>query len=288
MTKSDLLNFNFLNLTNSNLLWRPRKEVGVGSASSLVASFGLEEIDLSLSTQGLPLGKVSEWFLAQQLCCRKKNIWYAPLTPLMAFLSRQLYLQRQAKQILNTSSALSPPSSLSPGAPAEISGKIVWVGKKLKPTPFLLNLAFAHAREQSWFWEKQCVFIDIQDREERLWSAIQFLGLKNLVALLVDVSSFNLKAMRRLQLATEKHSALCLAIRPPWEADCISAAHSKWVFTPSAKLKKQQTNKEQAIEESGQETWELELIKSKNSTFPKSWKLSCEISNPLKPFSISS
>ena len=204
-----------------------------------LATFGIEEIDRALPCNGLAFGCLHQWSLTHALTSKDKHRWHAPLFLISTLLGKALGAM---------------PYSTNPVAHGK--SMVAWIGKRCWPTPQLLeqNITWqseiASGGEVSWPWKSRSVFINPQSKDARLWSAVQALKNPSVFAVVADCSGFDLHAMRRLQLAAEFGNTLGLMVRPPWEEQMPSAAHTKWRVSPLRS-------------EEGHLAWNLELVLAK-------------------------
>lgn len=223
-------------LLNEGQIWLGQGSHAATARGQALGSFGVPPID---ELHALSFGSVHEWSLANELECKSKNIWYPPSFITCAVLGATL-----------RSSTLLQQKSL-----------VVWIGKKIWPTPYLLQRTLA---VKNWSWSSQGMFLDPKDKEERLWSIIQFLHSPGVFAVFADGSGFNFIATRRLQLAAQKNNALCFLLRPPWEIERNSSAHSKWKIITLADTQHGEDNDER---------WHIELVSGKGILTPLAWDL---------------
>lgn len=108
---------------------------------------------------------------------------------------------------------------------------IVWIGPAVQPYPIALA---AHAPAVESLLARS-IFVRAVRPVERLFVTEMVLRSRAAKTVIADGSGFNLTATRRLQLAAETGSTLCLIARPPWDEEELSAARTRWRIrgTPS-------------------------------------------------------
>ncbi|MCB0343522.1 MAG: hypothetical protein KDD66_00315, partial [Bdellovibrionales bacterium] len=218
-------------LLQNGLLWHAASHSVHTAAQTAV--FGLSEIDGKLPERGLCLGAVHEWCLEQELSSHRKTFWSAPLLLLSSLIAHNM--------------RCSP----------LLSGKnIAWVGRRCWPTPALLNAAFNQT--QDFNWRTNSLFIHPANTEESLWSACEILRSPCIGAAVIDGSSFNAAASRRLQLHARKSSVLGLLVKQPWKIGSSSAAHTKWKITTTPSP-------------TANPRWRIELLRCRGAPESSSW-----------------
>ncbi|MFN8389969.1 MAG: hypothetical protein U0136_06740 [Bdellovibrionota bacterium] len=208
---------------------RPRRRL----RSEQLATFGISAIDNALPEGGLSFGAVHEWSFECEVTSKQKKLWYAPTTVVTSVLRQTLNENEFHEKQL-----------------------IAWVGERIWPTPHILKLT---SPADSWSWEKHAIFLRPRSKEKNLWSIIQLLRSPATLAVIADGSGLNLIATRRIQLAAQKHNALCFLIRPPWELASPSTALTKWRIEPE--------------KSDAEERWKLWLLSAKGLPAPLHWQL---------------
>ena len=165
----------------------------------------------------------------------QKNTWYPPLQFIVSIISQTILQQKNNEKNL-----------------------IIWVGKKCWPSPYLLN-TFLNT-EGSCSWINSCLFIDAQNRNQRLLATIQNLRAKSVLAVVTDGSGFNFLDSRKLQLAGQQGSSLGFILKPPWELEQPSTAHTKWLLQPIVTANKCFA-------------WAVSLIKARGLLTSTSWNI---------------
>lgn len=196
-------------------------------------------------------GTVQEFFFANELSVKSRNVWF----PAADVVSRMI--ANTVKSASNSEGQKCPP--------------VFWVGSKIFPSPHLLKRVFV---EQELEWEHSNFFLDPESKESRHAIALDILRSSALFALVMDGSGLNLKATRQLQLAAEQSGAFCFLLRPPWEIDTASSAHTKWRVSPLPAAEASSSSVEVISGEAeGQDRqpWKLELYKAKGARAPMEW-----------------
>lgn len=184
-----------LDRLREQLLISQKKKPAVG-----VVRTAWPEIDESLPDGGLARGAVHEWIGTLDSESDRRRAWRPPLG-LMIHLVQQVHAATDA-------------------------GRIVWIGPAVWPYCLALCGQDASLLDRS-------LFIRARNAAERLPAAVLVLRSRAVTAVIVDGSGFNVTTTRRLQLAAEAGTALCLVARPPWERECLSAARTRWLVRSS-------------------------------------------------------
>ncbi len=111
-------------------------------------------------------------------------------------------------------------------SPVAASHRCVWIGPAIWPYPVTL-----HAHDPALL--SNSLFLRVCNARQRLSAAVTVLRSRAAAVVVADGSGFDLTATRRLQLAAESGSAICLLARPPWERGELSAARTRWLIRPS-------------------------------------------------------
>lgn len=227
-------------LLTSGRVWS--REETHPSTDSFVVPLGLSEIDSEIQG-GLEWGALHEWSLEHEISSREKRNWSAPL-----FLFGQ---------ILHNSICRLQEMPLT-----QIGREIFWVGRKVWPTPVVLETALPRSfseREQTK-WKDRCFFIDPPDQKHRLWACIEILRSKSAAVVICDGSGFNTLARRRIQLAAAEGDTLCLLASPPWESLPASSARTRWRL-------------HSLVSPTRFPRWSLELSRARGLVAPKRWAI---------------
>lgn len=223
-------------LSKQNLLWRSGESNSLALASrSETLTFKLPEIDRVLPDHGLSFGEVHEFALNDALSLHpSKRRWHGPLF----FISHLL-------QTLNT--------------PNITEGYLLWVGRRLWPTPQLLaQIGSSTAAESDWF--SRSLFIDPPSTDKRLWTMLEALRSPAVRLIIGDGSKLKFIDTRKLLLLARKSKAIVLLIRPPWEITTHSSATTKWLIsmktTPIESLR-----------------WDVELVRARGLAAPHTWTI---------------
>lgn len=216
------------------MLARLREQLAAGSRrpSAGVVKTAWKGVDERLPGGGLARGAVHEWFPAAEEQEDRRRGWRPPLGLL-------IHLARRAHA-------------------AADGARVVWIGSMVWPYPAALGGGGSSLLSR-------CLFVRARTAAERLSAAVLVLRSPAVAAVVADGSGFDLTASRRLQLAAEAGSALCLAARPWWEGDCLSAAQTRWRVRPAPSSARAQR-------------WIVELLRCKGvqpifSEAPPFWSL---------------
>jgi len=165
-------------------------------------------------------------------------------------------------ELLSTHQLQTPPLFLLGVALREVppSTLLLWIGKRLFPTPHLLEQTVAR-------WEERCVFVDPPNRAARVWCAIEALSSPAIGAVVLDGSHLNFLSTRRLQLVARKHHSIALLVRQGEERQYRSAAQTKWSIAPQSLDDRQHCISAHSVEP----TWRLEAQKAPGILPPLSW-----------------
>lgn len=212
-------------------------------APGLVARFGIDTIDSHFRCGGLSAGAVHELTFESVLSSKSKSFWQPPACVLTSIVGHTLH---------HLDSSL-----------LERRPLLAWVGERSWPTPYLIDLFLRHPH---WSWESSCLFIHTE-KNRRLWTITQLLQSPACLGVIADGSGLNLVATRRIQLAAQKQNALCFLMRPPWDLERPSAAHTRWRIATDT----------EEIESPLKTRWEVELTHAKGAPCPATWLL--QISN---------
>ena len=215
---------------------------GAAAADAVVNKrfvFGAGEVDGFMEQYPcFESGAVHEFFFANELSVKSRNVWFP------------------AAEIIGQLVA----STVRSCGPDENCPPVFWMGNKIFPSAHLLKRMFV---ERGLRWEHSNFFVDPDSKESRHGAALDVLRSSALFALVLDGSGLNLKATRQLQLAAESGGAFCFLLRPPWEIDTASSAHTKWRVS--------------TLPGGG---WKLELYKAKGARAPVEWVIGGEEESP--------
>lgn len=196
-------------LFEQGLLWSSSERLPYAAPQGKIlqalppAMFSVPEIDVMLPGQGLACGSIHEFALEDELSSKVPYRWHPPLFVVAALLGSTIRLQQE-------SMILQPQHKI-----------LAWVGRRCWPTPHLLESISTNS-----------IYLDPPDKSKRLWTIIQLLRCPAVWAVVADGSGFNNLASRRLSFAAQKGGALGLILRPPWELEETSSAHTKWKIAP--------------------------------------------------------
>lgn len=156
-------------------------------------------------------GALHEWSLDLPGSSQSKRRWSPPLLLLCTLLREQLRREKNSTRKF-----------------------IFWIGCKSWPTPNTLerSLGEVFLNRENVF--SQCVFLNPEKRDQKLWAAIQALKAPFTAAVFCDAERFNNIATRRLLLAAKDSRAFVFLLRPPWEKNSLSSAETKWCAQPSS------------------------------------------------------
>ena len=227
---------NLENLFAKGLLWSGVKDsnsrVLGGELACSRACFCLEEIDrVLIPGAGLELGVVHEWALSTGGEARARR--QAPLSILSILIGNLLALRKEARQKEQF---------------------IAWLGRGFWPSSSLLERTLKEG------WEKSCLFIDVDEKQRRLWCTLQLLLSESVSILVADGSGLKPIAIRKLKHAAARSSALFFLMRSPEEIVLPSAAQTKWRVSPIPSR-------------SENPCWSLELLRSRGLVRPISWSV---------------
>ncbi|MGP1308879.1 MAG: ImuA family protein, partial [Phycisphaerales bacterium] len=104
-------------------------------------------------------------------------------------------------------------------------GVSVWIGSAVFPSVWALRAAGPDLAAH--------LLIDARREGDRLWAADLALRCSAVSRVIADGSSFDAAATRRLQLAAESTSALCLLARPERDRAGLSTAATRWLIEPA-------------------------------------------------------
>lgn len=112
-----------------------------------------------------------------------------------------------------------------------LSGVIIWIGRHVRPAPWLLARVGIPA--------SACIYVDVAvdvaDREvhaAHIWAVDQALRSPGVSAVIADASTSDMPTSRRWQLAAAEGGCLALLARPPTESRLLSAAATRWRVRP--------------------------------------------------------
>jgi len=193
-----------------------------------------------IAKEGLPCGSIHEFSF--DISTLKSSRRIPPFTLITYFLSR-VCSQKPGKAL------------------------IVWIGKDLWPTPYLLQKA--NALENS-------IFINPPNEKLRLWAIETALRSPAVAGVVADGKNFRFSLTRRFALAATKSQAVGFFMRPLEELLSPSASFSKWKISSS-------------YSDSSHPWFQLELVTIKGEEPPqKKWtiELSYGVNNEALSFCI--
>lgn len=117
---------------------------------------------------------------------------------------------------------------------------VLWIGRSCWPHPQALSGSVLACS----------VFVDADDRSERVWAADLALRSPAAGVVAVDARGFDMSASRRLQLAAGVGGGVCLLTRPWAERRALSAAWTRWRVTP-------------VLSDSASPRWAIDLLRCK-------------------------
>jgi len=218
----------------------------VSEAGKLLAPFGIEAIDSSLPSGGIPFGFIHEFFLTSY-----SSAAYSPAGPL-SILS------------LLTGNALKKAFCF--------KKFIVWIGRNCWPTPFLLDKAISleikndtFEKESTASFKKKvgfldnCIFIDPPSKKLTFWCIETTLRSPAAAIVIADASHMTFAMSRKFSLLAKQSGSLGLFMRPPGERLSPSLACTRWGISPEPST-------------SHNPRWRLTLTKCRGgSTEGKTW-----------------
>ncbi|QDU65879.1 ImuA family protein [Engelhardtia mirabilis] len=115
------------------------------------------------------------------------------------------------------------------------------------------------------------LFIDPPDRKGLLWAVDAALRCPSVAAVVADGSNLTMPASRRLQLAAEAGSGLCLLAKPPDEIRQLSAAATRWRVRRGGPVSAAVSTRDEdpddlttdPLDPNDRPRWELELVRCK-------------------------
>jgi hypothetical protein len=201
--------------------------------------FGSPQVDLFLGQYPcFESGAVHEFFFANELSVKSRNVWF-PAAEIISQL------------VVSTVRSCGAEKDCPP---------VFWLGSKIYPSAHLLKRRFI---ESGLRWEHRNFFIDPDSKQSRHAAALDILRSSSAFAMVMDGSGLILKATRQLQLAAEQSGTFCFVLRPPWEIDTASTAHTKWRISALPEC-----------DSNLQRSWKLELYKAKGARAPMEWVIS--------------
>lgn len=194
-------------------------QVWVPDAPSLPISqqksvpFGIQEIDEALPHRGLTLGAVHEWIAAEGLPF--------PATPLVTLAANALKATQQNY----------PAGGSADGGrenyPAGGSRKcLVWIGKNIWPSPFVLARAFAENITR-------CFLIDLPQNRARAWAIDLILRSPAVAAAIIECRDLSFNEARRFMLSAKQSGVLAILVRSSKALTAPFLVASRWQLTPA-------------------------------------------------------
>lgn len=170
----------------------------------------LEPLDSSLPGGGLSRGAVHEWIgvvdaMRQQQRSSSRGPSERWLPPLMMLIHAAAAALASAEHS---------------------SDRVVWIGREIWLYPSALREANTRGLVEGIL--SSSLFVRAACPAKRLWAADLALRSRAAAVVIVDGSTFDFTATRRLQFAAETGGSLCLLARPPWEQAQLSAAKTRW------------------------------------------------------------
>lgn len=102
----------------------------------------------------------------------------------------------------------------------------VWIGRRCFPYPNVLVRENGQDRRLL----DRSIFVAPRDASGRLWAIDLALRSPAVGVVVADGSEFNMAASRRVQLVARDKGRLALLVRPAWERQKPSSAHSRWLL----------------------------------------------------------
>lgn len=197
------------------LLWagtgRPSTEISLSPSTCSSVPFAIPEIDQSLPTLGLQRGGVHEFFYHDPLLRERRS------SLLPTLLAQSTY------------TTLISESSWNRGFP---SRAIVWIGKRVWPTPYAL-LSPEHSRATQETFLNSILFIDPPNSKLTLWTIETALRSKAVALVVAECPRISLTTSKRLELAARENSSTALLLRDTRDLTLPSRALTKWVMAPT-------------------------------------------------------
>lgn len=184
------------------------------------AAFGLDAIDRELPWGGLPAGALHEWSSQSSLF---------PCS-LLALLTGNLLRAQGVNRLCGKR-----PLQVSEELPRHKF--IVWVGRDIWPTPYLLEQTMYVTFQEGGTTKSQslienCLFIDPPDEKLKLWSIELALRSPAVAAVVAKRNKLSFPTSRKFALAARASGALGFLIRDARAQQESSAAFSRWSFEP--------------------------------------------------------
>lgn len=204
---------------------------------------GWVDIDHTLGG-GLPLAGLHEWFGVASseppVPCRndeaRLSAWTPPLTPLIHLVRRSMSC-------------------------ADFARRAVWIGRRCFPYGAVLLGAAGDRRLL-----ERSVFVAAERPDDRLWAIDLALRCPVVGVVVADGRGFDMAATRRIQLAAKTHHTPALLARPPWEADELSAAQTRWLVRWEGATKPRSDEATKGEEDEAallHPRWRVELLRCK-------------------------
>lgn len=215
-----------------------------------VVRTGWDVMDAVLPGGGLARGALHEWLAAAPDEGTLRGAWRPPLAILIHLVRRALANATTTNVARNATPwdvRSTTPKVMRNGTPGDVRSaeptdapdavpmnavspvvalhRCVWIGPAIWPYPVAL-----HAQDPALL--ANSLFLRVCNAPQRLSTAVTVLQSRAAAVVVADGSGFDLTATRRLQLAAETGSAICLLARPPWERGELSAARTRWLIRP--------------------------------------------------------
>ena len=199
----------------ASLLAAPTSPLLQKTTTKMPIPFGVDEIDRVLPFGGLPQGTIHEFGSTSK---GEIQITYPPCSILALLagkaLSKNLYEEKALQKY-------------------EPKSFILWIGKSIWPTPYLLQSRISLEHPPSLSILSHSIFIDPPDEKLRLWSLEAALRSPAVSAVIVECKNLKPTLSRRFSLAAEKSGALGLFIRPASSLKNPSSSYSRWSIAPA-------------------------------------------------------
>ena len=153
--------------------------------------------------------------------------------------------------------------SSSPWGTPHQTKAVIWIGKAVWPTPFLLHAAFSEEQK------KRCICLDVSEQRTAEWTIEKVLASRSVGVVICDLPRLSFQASRRFAIAAKKGGTLGFFIRPERSLASSTVSTSKWHISahPSSNLSP---------------SWKIELLKMKGpEPQAREWIVECEYEEKL-------
>lgn len=107
---------------------------------------------------------------------------------------------------------------------------ILWIGKKIWPTPYILSKTGCLAQHGRY---QNCLFIDPPNNASTLWAINFALQSPTVGAVVAFQDKLSLQLSRKLSLSARKGGAICFLLRPEHIKTGLFSSRSRWLIAPS-------------------------------------------------------